>query len=104
MVQQLKLSNFFSKISHIVLFIVEGLSSYHFIANESMFSHIKNNLKYRLEVMTPAIYGGSIVEELAAIPLTKIHNDNLIKRMYIYPYLNKYCNMFFIKINLSYCI
>ncbi|XP_072754705.1 uncharacterized protein Rexo5 [Anoplolepis gracilipes] len=70
----------YNKVSHTVVFVVEGLSSYHFMAYESMFPHIVNNLKYRLEVITPAVYGASITEELATVPLTGTHSDKLIRR------------------------
>lgn len=62
--------------------MVEGLSAYHFTAYESMFPHITNNLNHRLEVVTPTVYGASITEELAAVPLTGTQSDKLIKRMY----------------------
>lgn len=75
---------FFLKVSHTVVFVVEGLSSYHFMAYENMFPHITNNLKYHLEVVTPAAYGASIIEELAAVPLTGTQSDKLIRSMYIY--------------------
>ncbi|KAL6267125.1 hypothetical protein P5V15_000204 [Pogonomyrmex californicus] len=70
----------YNKVSHTVVFVLEGLSSYHFTAYESMFPHIVNNLKHRLEVITPAVYGASITEELAAVPLTGTQSDKLMKR------------------------
>ncbi|XP_018362663.1 PREDICTED: putative RNA exonuclease NEF-sp [Trachymyrmex cornetzi] len=70
----------YNKISHTVVIVLEGLSSYHFMAYESMFPHIVHNLKHRLEVITPAVYGASITEELAAVPLTGTQSDKLIKR------------------------
>ncbi|XP_012525476.1 RNA exonuclease 5 isoform X2 [Monomorium pharaonis] len=70
----------YNRVSHTVVLVFEGLSSYHFIAYENMFPHIVNNLKHRLEVITPAVYGVSITEELAAVPLTGTQSDKLIKR------------------------
>lgn len=70
----------YNKVTHTVVFVVEGLSSYHFMSYESMFPHIVNNLKYRLEVITPAVYGASIIEELAAVPLTGTQSDKLIRQ------------------------
>lgn len=52
------------------------------MAYESMFPHIVHNLKHRLEVITPAVYGASITEELATVPLTGTQSNKLIKRMY----------------------
>lgn len=70
----------YNKISHTVVLVVEGLSLYHFMAYESIFSHIKNNLEFCLEVVTPAAYGGSVIEELAAVPLTGTQSEKLIKQ------------------------
>ncbi|XP_012220139.1 RNA exonuclease 5 [Linepithema humile] len=70
----------YNKVSHTVVFVVEGLSAYHFTAYESMFPHIVKNLNHRLEVVTPTVYGASITEELAAVPLTGTQSDKLIKR------------------------
>ncbi|XP_011160098.1 RNA exonuclease 5 isoform X2 [Solenopsis invicta] len=70
----------YNKISHTVVFVLEGLSSYHFMAYEDMFPHIVQNFKHRLEVITPTVYGASITEELAAVPLTGTQSDKLIKR------------------------
>lgn len=75
---------FFAKVSHTVVLVVEGLSMYHFMAYESMFHHITTNMKHQLEVVTPAAYGGSVVEELVAVPLTGTQSDRLIKREYIF--------------------
>ena len=77
-----KNEHFFLKVSHTVVFVVEGLSAYHFTAYESMFPHITNNFKHHLEVVTPAVYGASITEELAAVPLTGTQSDKLIRRTY----------------------
>ncbi|XP_032684423.1 RNA exonuclease 5 [Odontomachus brunneus] len=70
----------YNKVTHTVVLVIEGLSLYHFMAHESMLPHITNNLKYQLEVVTPAIYGASITEELAAVPLTGTQSSKLIKR------------------------
>lgn len=74
----------FPQVTHTVVLVIEGLSLYHFMAHESMLPHITNNLKYQLEVITPAIYGASITEELAAVPLTGTQSSKLIERMYLY--------------------
>lgn len=89
------IKHFFLKVSHTVVFVVEGLSSYHFMAYESMLLHIANNLKYHLEVITPTVYGASIMEELVAVPLTGTQSDKLIRRMYIYN-LHIYIYIYFI--------
>ncbi|XP_015123461.1 uncharacterized exonuclease C637.09 isoform X2 [Diachasma alloeum] len=70
----------FNKVSHTVVFIIEGLSMYHFHSYESIFTHIGNNLEHRLEMVTPAAYGGSVIEELAAVPLTGTQSKALIQQ------------------------
>ena len=69
------------QLSHTVVLVVEGLSLYHFMAYESSFPHIKSNLEHQLELVTPAAYGGSIVEELVAVPLTGTQSYKLIQRI-----------------------
>ncbi|KAI4494208.1 hypothetical protein M0802_009077 [Mischocyttarus mexicanus] len=68
----------YNKVIHTVVFVVEGLTAYHFMAYESIFSNIKNNLEFRLEVFTPASYGSSIIEELVAVPLTRTQSVKLV--------------------------
>lgn len=75
------------KINHTIVFVIEGLCLYHFMAYESIFSHITNNFKHHLEVITPIACGASIAEELAAVPLTGTQSDKLIQRMYAYVYI-----------------
>ncbi|XP_054013125.1 RNA exonuclease 5 isoform X2 [Hylaeus anthracinus] len=70
----------YNKVAHTVVLVVEGLSLYHFMAYESIFSHITSKLEHRVEVVTPAAYGGSVIEDLAAVPITGIHRDRLIKQ------------------------
>ncbi|KAF7995528.1 hypothetical protein HCN44_006635 [Aphidius gifuensis] len=70
----------FNKVSHTVVLIVEGLSLFHFSNNESIFTNINKNMEHRMEIVTPATYGGSIVEDLAAVPLTGTEKNKLIKK------------------------
>ncbi|XP_063991098.1 uncharacterized protein Rexo5 [Diachasmimorpha longicaudata] len=70
----------FNKVSHTVVFVIEGLSMYHFHSYESIFTHIGSNLEHRLEMVTPAAYGGSVIEELAAVPLTGTQSKALIQQ------------------------
>ncbi|KOC64497.1 Putative RNA exonuclease NEF-sp [Habropoda laboriosa] len=69
----------FNRVTHTVALVVEGLSLYHFMAYESMFSHITSKLEHRVEVVTPTAYGGSVIEDLAAVPMTGLQCDKLIK-------------------------
>lgn len=70
----------YSKISHTIVFVIEGLSVDHYIQNESIFEHLSSNLEHKLELITPVSYGGSIVDELIAVPLSGTQKKNLIKK------------------------
>lgn len=70
----------YNKVTHTVVLVVESLSLYHFMAYESIFPYITNKLEHRVEVLTPTAYGGSVVEDLAAVPITGIQTDKLIKQ------------------------
>ena len=73
-----------------MVFVVEGLSLYHFMAYENMFPYITSKLEHRVEIVTPTAYGGSVIEDLAAVPITGIQSDKLIKRIFILKYLFYY--------------
>lgn len=70
----------YNRVTHTVVLVVEGLSLYHFMAYESMFPHITSKLEHRVEVVTPTAYGGSVIEDLAAVPITGIQSDKLLKQ------------------------
>ncbi|XP_001607810.2 RNA exonuclease 5 [Nasonia vitripennis] len=70
----------YNKVSHTVVFIVEGLSINHYVTNESAFKHLTSNLEHKLELITPSSYGGSVVDELAAVPLTGTQKAKLLKK------------------------
>lgn len=70
----------YNKVSHTVVLVIEGLSVKHYSSNESKFEYLKSKLEYKLELVTPTLYGGSVVEELAAIPLTGTQKAHLIKK------------------------
>lgn len=75
-----------------MIFVVEGLSAYHFVAYESLFSNIANTSKYHLEVVTPVVYGASITEELVAVPVTGTQCEKLLRRMYTCKKLHWLCS------------
>lgn len=68
----------FNKVTHTVTMVVEGLSVYHFLSYESKFRHLSMELEHRFEMVTPATYGGSFVEEFAAVPLTGSQRRRLV--------------------------
>ncbi|XP_067002958.1 uncharacterized protein Rexo5 isoform X2 [Anabrus simplex] len=69
----------YSRLSHIVVFVVDGFSAYDFLSHESCFPEITRIFENRLEVITPCAYDGDIVEELLSAPLLLCHREKLVK-------------------------
>ena len=70
----------YNKVSHTVTLIIEGLSVDHYVSNESKFQHLASKLEHKLEFITPAIYGGSVVDELVVVPLSTTQKSRLIQQ------------------------
>lgn len=69
-----------NKLSHTVILVIEGLSSYSFSANESRFEKTKKIFTEQMEVVLPKCTKNRIIEELCFIPLTQAHKEKLIKQ------------------------
>lgn len=67
------------KVSHTVVLVVENVSLYHFTSNMDYFKNINTIFEHKLEVVTPSVYRGDLVEEIAAVPLTSTQKDKLVK-------------------------
>ncbi|XP_053955513.1 RNA exonuclease 5 [Anastrepha ludens] len=67
------------RLSHSVVLILEGLSLYHYLSNESKFTQAKEIFQTRLEVVLPPQKEGSIIEEIAQVPLTNVQAQKLIE-------------------------
>lgn len=61
-----------------MVLLIEGLSLYDFQAHESLFPGVTDIFTNRVEVITPLAYNGSLVEELAAVPLTGTQKHKLM--------------------------
>lgn len=70
----------YNQVSHVVVCIVEGLTLNHYTSNRDIFQQLSSKFDYELELISPTIYGGSIIEELAAVPLTGIERFKLMKK------------------------
>ncbi|XP_018783865.1 PREDICTED: small RNA degrading nuclease 5 [Bactrocera latifrons] len=68
------------RLSHSVVLILEGLSLYHYLSNESKFTKTNEIFRTRLEVVLPPLKEGSIVEEIAQVPLTNVQAHKLIEQ------------------------
>uniref|UniRef100_A0A1B0BPV8 Exonuclease domain-containing protein n=1 Tax=Glossina palpalis gambiensis TaxID=67801 RepID=A0A1B0BPV8_9MUSC len=68
------------QLSHTVVLTLEGLSLYHYLSNENKFEETKKVFETRLEVIMPPCKEGSIIEELAQVPLTCVQAEQLIEK------------------------
>lgn len=69
-----------AKITHTVILVIEGLSSYHFSSFESKFVKTKEIFEHQLEVLLPKYSKGKLIEELSCVPLTQSYKEKLIKK------------------------
>ncbi|XP_017135943.1 small RNA degrading nuclease 5 [Drosophila miranda] len=65
-------------LSHSVVVILEGLSLYHYLSNESQFEATNRIFNAKLELMLPQQAEGMIIDEIAQIPLTSVQAKKLI--------------------------
>ncbi|KAH8297695.1 hypothetical protein KR054_005822 [Drosophila jambulina] len=65
-------------LSHSVVVILEGLSLYHYLSNESQFEATNRIFNTKLEMLLPPQDEGQIIDEIAQIPLTNIQAKRLI--------------------------
>lgn len=60
--------------------ILEGISIKHWEQYSDEYNNIKNIFTDQVEVLTPSVYGGSLVEELALVPLSEAEKDSIIQK------------------------
>ncbi|XP_017010655.2 uncharacterized protein Rexo5 [Drosophila takahashii] len=65
-------------LSHSVVVILEGLSLYHYLSNESKFEATNKIFSTKLEMLLPPQDEGQIIDEIAKIPLTNVQARQLI--------------------------
>ncbi|XP_017048627.1 small RNA degrading nuclease 5 [Drosophila ficusphila] len=65
-------------LSHSVVVILEGLSLYHYLSNESRFEATNRIFNTKLEMLLPPKEEGQIIDEIAKIPLTNVQARKLI--------------------------
>ncbi|XP_043649182.1 small RNA degrading nuclease 5 [Drosophila teissieri] len=65
-------------LSHSVVVILEGLSLYHYLSNESQFEATNRIFSTKLEMLLPPQEEGQIIDEIAKIPLTNVQARRLI--------------------------
>lgn len=62
-----------------MVLVVEGVSAYDFLNEESQCTMLKN-MDVKAEMVTPYCYNSNFVEELCAVPLTRQQKKTLEKR------------------------
>lgn len=65
-------------ISQTTCLVLEGLSLEHWESNKSSLVYSSKRFENYVELLTPAVYGGSLVDELALVPLTESEKESLI--------------------------
>ncbi|KAJ8713481.1 hypothetical protein PYW07_013851 [Mythimna separata] len=60
--------------------IIEGLSVQHWEKHADEFNETKKIFTDCVEILTPSVYGGSLVEELALVPLSEAEKDTIIQK------------------------
>ncbi|XP_039283688.1 RNA exonuclease 1 [Nilaparvata lugens] len=68
----------FNRISHTVILIIEGLSAYDVVSNESSCPNFAD-LNFKVQFLSPFNYDGFLIEELTAVPLTRSQMVHLQK-------------------------
>ncbi|KAH8366201.1 hypothetical protein KR093_010155, partial [Drosophila rubida] len=68
----------FNSLSHSVVLILEGLSLFHYLSNESLFTATNRIFETKLEMVMPPQEEGKIIDTIAQIPLTTVQAQKLI--------------------------
>lgn len=68
------------KISQITCLILEGVSIQHWIHQQNNLSFVKKTFEHFVEILTPSVYNGSLVQELALVPLSEVEKESIIQK------------------------
>lgn len=60
--------------------VLEGISLENWVENKTMFAQTSKLFDDVVEVITPCAYGGSLIEELAAVPISEMEKESLLKK------------------------
>lgn len=69
-----------NKITHTCCLVLEGVSINHWIEYATEFHNTKEIFKDYVEILTPSVYGGSLVQELALVPLSEAEKESIIQK------------------------
>lgn len=68
------------RISQTMCIVLEGISIKHLETYSHEMVHLHNIFNDFIEVVTPSLYGGSLVQELALVPLSETEKESLIQK------------------------
>lgn len=70
----------FNHLSQTVVLVVENASLYHYSSYESMHQTLQTKFFDKIELITPVAYGGNVIHELVAVPLTGTQRKALTQK------------------------
>ncbi|KAM3966331.1 RNA exonuclease 5 [Aphomia sociella] len=69
-----------SHISQTTCIILEGISIEHYEKHMDKFTHTTQIFADIVEILTPSVYNGSLVQELALVPLSEVDKEGIIQK------------------------
>ncbi|KAI4470199.1 rna exonuclease rexo1 / reco3 family member-related [Holotrichia oblita] len=60
----------FAKLQNVCVLVVESLSMYDYVSNESLFPFISSTFEIKLEFLNPEGYSGNFIQDLIMVPIT----------------------------------
>lgn len=60
----------YTKLTHTNVLIIENVSYYNYLSNESSFPFLTAAYKVKLEVVNPEAYKGNVVQDISMVPIT----------------------------------
>lgn len=60
----------YTRVIHTNVLIIENISAYNFISNESLFPFLSSNYTHKLEIVNSSAYKTDLVQDLLMVPLT----------------------------------
>lgn len=69
-----------NKISQTTCLILEGVSIQHWLTQKHNLTFVKNTFHDFVEILTPSVYNGSLVQELALVPLSEVEKESIIQK------------------------
>lgn len=69
-----------NKISQTTCLILEGVSIQHWLNQQHNLPFVKETFNDFVEILTPSVYNGTLVQELALVPLSEVEKETIIQK------------------------